>query len=117
MPDLRSEGQLNSCNFVGRVGKDVRFFQTYDPEITRVEFSICCWGEKSKPTWVKCKFSESKTWPDERTAFITSGRMIAVSGSISVEAWLSADSTANAALVCSVKVWSFCDGVKAKPKA
>lgn len=107
---------MNQGTFVGRVGADceVRYTQQGKPV---ADFSVAIDqgknsnGDKRDALWIKAVLWEKKA--EALAQYITKGKMVAVSGPVSTEAWVDKQSgNARSKIVVTVREFTFCGGGK-----
>lgn len=107
---------MNQGTFVGRVGADceVRYTQQGKPV---ADFSVAIDqgknsnGDKRDALWIKAVLWEKKA--EALAQYITKGKMVAVSGPVSTEAWVDKQSgNARSKIVVTVREFTFCGGSK-----
>jgi single-strand DNA-binding protein len=102
---------MNLGCFVGHVGKDCKLEITQGGKAV-ASFSLAIDngkngdGQKRDPIWIKCVLWEKKA--EALAQHVTKGKMVAVSGPVHVEAWIGNHSEALAAIVCTVREFTFC---------
>jgi len=110
---------MNQGFFVGRIGQDaeVRYTQS-GKAVCSVSLAIDNGKDKDSgqprpPTWVKVTVWEKRAV--SLAPHLTKGKMIAVSGPVSVESWVGKqDGQAQARIVCTLRELKFCGGPKAE---
>ena len=112
---------MNQGFFVGRIGQDaeVRYTGT-GKAVASVSLAIDngknSEGGSKPPTWIKVTVWEKRA--EALAKHLTKGKMIAVSGPVSVESWISKDSgEAQARIVVTLRELTFCGGPKAENAA
>jgi single-strand DNA-binding protein len=111
---------MNVGAFVGHVGKDAKLERTQGGKAV-ASFSLAldngkdAQGQKRDPTWIKCVLWEKKA--EALAQHVTKGKMVAVSGPVSVEAWISKQGEAQAAIVVTVREFAFCSAGEPKQAA
>lgn len=108
---------MNHATFIGRVGQDAELRSTQGGKAV-CDFSMAIDngkdsnGNKKAPTWLKAVLWEKKA--EGLAQYILKGKMVAVSGPVSIEAWISKqDSSASSKIVVTVREFEFCGGPKA----
>ena len=111
---------MNTATFVGYTGKDAKLEKTSGGKSV-ASFSLAIdngrdeAGKPRDPTWIKGVLWQQKA--DSLAQYITKGRMLAVSGPVSVETWIDKHGTANAVIVVTVRELTFCGPAAEKAKA
>lgn len=112
---------MNTAHFIGRVGKDAEVRYTQGGKAV-ADFSMALDngkaqnGEKRPPTWVKAVLWEKKA--EALAQYITKGKLVAVTGPVSTEAWVGKqDGNAQAKIVITVREFEFCGGPKSEGTA
>jgi len=102
---------MNVATFAGRIGKDARLERTQGGKAV-TSFSLAIDngrdgdGKKRDPIWIRAVLWEKRA--EALAPHITKGRMVAVSGPVHVEAWISHDNSPQAAIVVTVHEFTFC---------
>lgn len=105
---------MNHATFIGRVGQDAELRYTNGGKAVS-SFSMAidngkdANGEKRTPTWIKATLWEKRA--ESLTKYITKGKLVAVSGPVSVEAWVGkTDGNAQGKIVLTIREFEFCGG-------
>lgn len=109
--------QMNTVILAGHVGANAVL--RYTPQGKAVaDFSLAVDqgkdgnGEKRQPVWCKCVLWEKKA--EALAQYVTTGKMVVVSGPVSTEAWIDKQTgAAKSKVVCTVREFTFCGGPKA----
>lgn len=102
---------MNTACFVGHVGKDAKLDKTQSGKAV-ASFSIAIDngkdgnGQKRDPIWIKCTLWQKMA--EALAEHVTKGKMVAVSGPVHVEVWIGHNNEAQAAIVCTVREFTFC---------
>lgn len=102
---------MNVATFVGHVGKDAKLENTQGGKAV-ASFSLAIDngkdgnGQKRDPTWIKAVLWEKKA--EALAQHVTKGKQVAISGPVHVECWIGHDNQAQAAIVCTVREFTFC---------
>jgi len=104
---------MNVATFAGHVGKDANLEYTKSGKaVASFTFAVNNGKDESgkdrQPSWIKAVLWEKKA--EALAKHITKGRMVAVSGPVSVEAWIDKQGAANAVVVVTVREFTFCGG-------